>query len=102
MGINKNTVYVGDLFGNLNNSLVFHLPPLKDVEGYIDTKHHLPEMPSAEEMSEKEQNLGEMNKLLVKKIEELTLYMIDLKKDNNALKRAQDTMNKKLKRYHIN
>ncbi len=80
----------------------YHLPSLKDLEGYTNINRHLPEMPTAEEISEKGQNLGEMNKLLVKKIEELTLYMIDLKKDNDALKLAQDKINKKLKSHHIN
>jgi len=55
------------------------LPSLTDVKTYIDQNQHLPEVPSAEEIAKNGLNLGEMNKLLMKKVEELTLYIIDLK-----------------------
>jgi len=60
---------------------VFHkdykLPALEDVKTYIDQNHHLPEVPSEQDVVEKGLNLGEMNKLLMKKVEELTLYLIE-------------------------
>jgi delta-aminolevulinic acid dehydratase/porphobilinogen synthase len=61
----------------------YSLPTLSDVKTYIDQNHHLPEMPSAAEVAKDGLNLGEMNELLTKKVEELTLYLIaENKKDN--------------------
>ena len=56
------------------------------VEKYIIANKHLPEMPSAEEISNSEVNLFEMQKLQMKKIEELTLYIIELQKQLNDIK----------------
>jgi hypothetical protein len=56
----------------------YQLTPLSEVKLYIDKNQHLPEMPSEQEIAKNGQNLGEINKLLVKKIEELTLYLITL------------------------
>ena len=55
----------------------YSLPTLKEIETYIQHNKHLPEVPSATEMEKEGINLGEMNMLLLKKIEELTLYAID-------------------------
>jgi|GEM_PF-889305 len=57
-----------------------HLPSLTEVQAYIDQNQHLPEIPSEQEIAKDGLNLGEMNKLLLKKIEELTLYLIDKEK----------------------
>lgn len=59
----------------------YKLPTLESVNAYIQKNHHLPEMPSANEVHTEGQDLGEMNKLLLKKVEELTLYLIE--KDKN-------------------
>lgn len=53
------------------------LPKLADIKTYIDEYHHLPEMPSAEDVTKQGLNLGETDRLLTKKVEELTLYLID-------------------------
>jgi len=58
----------------------FHLPTLAETAAYINQNHHLPEIPSEQEIAKNGLNLGEMNKLLVKKVEELTLYLIELNK----------------------
>ncbi len=58
----------------------YNLPSLTDTENYIKQNKHLPEVPSACEMEENGINLSEMNMLLLKKVEELTLYVIELKK----------------------
>jgi len=58
----------------------YTLMPLTDVKSYIDKNHHLPDMPSAEKVEKDGLNLGEMNKLLLKKVEELTLYLIEKEK----------------------
>jgi hypothetical protein len=56
------------------------LPSLLEVKTYIDQNQHLPDMPSAKEIEKDGLNLGEINKILTKKVEELTLYLIE--KDN--------------------
>jgi hypothetical protein len=55
----------------------YQLPNLSDIESYVKKNKHLPEIPSASEIEENGQDLGEMNKLLLKKVEELTLLLID-------------------------
>ena len=55
----------------------YQLPPLKEVEKYIKANKHLPEIPSAAEIENEGVQLGEMNKLLLKKIEELTMHLIE-------------------------
>ncbi|MBR0304492.1 MAG: hypothetical protein IJQ94_02480 [Bacteroidales bacterium] len=56
----------------------YSLTSLQDLQKYIKENRHLPDVPSAEEISDSGVNLGEMNTLLLKKIEELTLYIINL------------------------
>jgi hypothetical protein len=58
----------------------YNLLPLSELESYINQNKHLPEVPSAKEMEEKGLNLKEMNLLLLKKVEELTLHLIEMKK----------------------
>jgi hypothetical protein len=64
----------------------YKLPELKIIEAYVNQNKHLPEIPSAKEMEENGLNLKEMNLLLLKKIEELTLYVIDQQKQIDQLK----------------
>jgi hypothetical protein len=59
----------------------YTLPTLTEVKTYIEQNHHLPEIPTAEQIEKEGLNLGEMNKLLVKKVEELTLYLIEKDKE---------------------
>jgi hypothetical protein len=61
----------------------YNLPTLEEVEKHIKEKGHLQDIPSAAEVEAKGIELGEMNKLLLQKVEELTLYMIDQKKAND-------------------
>ncbi|MGN6493880.1 MAG: hypothetical protein ACTHLE_17915 [Agriterribacter sp.] len=58
----------------------YQLPTLEEVEQYIKTYKHLPEMPTAAEVEKDGLNLGDNQVLLVKKIEELTLYTIEQEK----------------------
>ncbi|MEH3112268.1 hypothetical protein [Pedobacter terrae] len=60
---------------------------LEALEGYIKANKHLPDIPSAKDVKENGIELGEMNKLLLKKIEELTLHMISQQKEINELKK---------------
>ncbi|MCW3789225.1 hypothetical protein [Plebeiibacterium sediminum] len=57
----------------------YNLKDLGEVESYIKTHKHLPDIPSAEEMEASGVNLVEMNKLLLQKVEELMLYAIQQK-----------------------
>ena len=54
----------------------FRLMPLSLVSDYVNKYHHLPGVPSEKEIAENGLSLGEMNKILTKKVEELTLYLI--------------------------
>ncbi len=58
----------------------YDLPTLAEIETYINTNKHLPGVPSAKQVEENGVSLGEMNALLLKKIEELTLYIIEQEK----------------------
>lgn len=64
----------------------YNLPSLQEVEQHIITNGHLKDIPSAKTVEEKGIELGEMNKLLLQKIEELTLYVIALNKEIENLK----------------
>ncbi|SEN89468.1 hypothetical protein SAMN04488505_11469 [Chitinophaga rupis] len=64
----------------------YALPSLAVVEKYINEHKHLPDMPSAQEVQKEGLDIGEMNKQLLQKVEELTLYIIQLKKDSEAQK----------------
>ena len=57
----------------------YALPSLDSVAHYIRDRGHLPEIPKASEVEQDGVALGEMNRLLLKKIEELTLYLIENK-----------------------
>ena len=58
----------------------YDLSTLEEVEAYIKDNKHLPEVPSAKEMEENGIELAQMNMLLLKKIEELTLHLIEQNK----------------------
>jgi hypothetical protein len=64
----------------------YNLPTLEEVEKHIAEKGHLENIPSEEEVLKNGIVLGEMNAKLLQKIEELTLYMIEMKKENERVK----------------
>ncbi|MBR4838393.1 MAG: hypothetical protein IK004_08165 [Bacteroidales bacterium] len=64
----------------------YHLMSLKDTESFIKQNGHLPNVPSAAEVEKGGIELGEMNAVLLQKIEELTLYVIELEKKIEELK----------------
>ena len=70
----------------------YELKPLSDVERYIDENGHLPEIPNAQEVEAEGVSLGEMNKLLLKKVEELTLHLIEKDKQVANLERRMQVM----------
>ncbi|MBU0488554.1 MAG: hypothetical protein KKD31_11460, partial [Bacteroidetes bacterium] len=63
----------------------YKLMNFSELEKYIKIHNHLPDVPSEQEVLENGVNLGEMDAILLKKIEELTLYMIQLKKENDRM-----------------
>lgn len=58
----------------------YHLMPLSEVEAYVAKNKHLPEIPSESEVIENGVDVAEMNKLLLQKVEELTLHLIEQEK----------------------
>ena len=63
----------------------YELMNLPELKKYIAINSHLPEIPSANEMNEGI-SLGNMNKLLMQKVEELTLYVLQLNEEIQSLK----------------
>ena len=96
----------------------YNLQPLSQVEQFIKTNKHLPEIPSAKGVEKNGLDIGDNQTLLLKKIEELTLYLIEqnkkteeqnkkaeqliidngqLKKENEQLKSQVQKQNEELK-----
>ena len=63
----------------------YDLMDLSSTERFIQQHHHLPGIPAAKEIEENGITLGEMNVKMLEKIEELTLHMIQLQKENDQL-----------------
>ncbi len=74
----------------------YNLPTIEEVEKHIAEKGHLENIPNEKEVLENGINLGEMNAKLLQKIEELTLYMIEMKKENTEMKKDILLLKKKL------
>lgn len=66
----------------------YTLMPLTDLESFIHKNKHLPEVPTTKEVLKNGVNVSDMNALLLKKVEELTLYVIDLQKEIDLLKQS--------------
>ena len=74
----------------------YKLRTLEEVENYISKNKHLPEIPSEPEVAENGINLGEMDAKLLQKIEELTLYLIEQNKQNQAQQAEIETLKAKI------
>lgn len=74
----------------------YELLPLPQVESFIDKHHHLPNLPSAEDLVETGINVAKMDSKLLEKIEELTLYVIDLNKRIKQLEAELQTASQKI------
>ena len=70
----------------------YKLRPLDEVEQFIKDNGHLPDVPSEKEVQTTGVDLGKTDAMLLQKIEELTLYMIQLKKENDALKQKVEQL----------
>lgn len=64
----------------------YQLRPLSEVEGYIKENKHLPNIPSAKALEAEGLDLAEIASKQMEKIEELTLYLIQVEKDMQQLK----------------
>ncbi len=67
----------------------YKLRSINEVENYIKKNNHLPGIPSAKTIEESGMSVGEMQRLQMEKIEELTLYIIELKKEIDNLKKQK-------------
>lgn len=68
----------------------YKLKPLNEVEAFIKENKHLPSVPSAAKIQEKGAHVAELMTKMMEKIEELTLYSIEQKKEIDELKRRLD------------
>jgi hypothetical protein len=73
----------------------YNLKPLSEVETFIKANKHLPNIPSADELVKDGLDLGKMQSLQMEKIEELTLYMIEMKKEIESLKKENEVLKSK-------
>jgi len=89
-----------DMAGPLVPDYVFandyKLKSLQEVEDFIKENNHLPEIPSAKEIEKNGLMLAEMNMSLLKKMEEMTLYMIEMKKENEEIKKENKKQDEKI------
>jgi hypothetical protein len=75
----------------------YKLKPLNEVESFIKINHHLPDVPSAKELEASGMNLAKMNNVLLLKIEELTLYMLELQKKSDLQELQINKLTQELK-----
>ncbi|WP_443946637.1 hypothetical protein ACJVDH_05910 [Pedobacter sp. AW1-32] len=73
----------------------YQLPSLPEIEQQIKLSGHLSEIPSAKDVETNGVALGEMNKLLLKKVEELTLHLIEKDKQIKSLIQRMDHLERK-------
>lgn len=70
----------------------YPLPSLDEVNSFVQANGHLPDVPSQQEMEGAELGLGEFSMLLLRKVEELTLYVVDLHEKNQELQAKLETL----------
>jgi len=76
----------------------YKLPTIEEVAKHIQEKGHLPNIPSAEEVKNNGIEVGEMNKLLLEKIEELTLYTLGQEEKLKSVKCVNKELLKRLEK----
>jgi hypothetical protein len=74
----------------------YNLRPLMDLEKYIKQNGHLPDVPSASEVEKNGLDVGDNQATLLKKIEELTIYIIDINKKVDKLSKENEMLKKKV------
>jgi hypothetical protein len=73
----------------------YKLTPLKELENFIAIHKHLPDIPTTADVKENGVNLSEMNILLLKKVEELTLHLIEMDKKIETMQKVNKRVKKK-------
>lgn len=73
----------------------YNLMPLSEVKDFVQTNSHLPNIPSEKEIREDGLSLEEMQLKLLQKVEELTLYVIELDEKNKELEAEIETLKMK-------
>ena len=98
--VNTDQINTKDIKINMNNvaDYVFEkgydLKDLYEVENYVNENKHLPGVPSAAEIESEGVSVSKMTNILLEKVEELTLHMIQLKKENEMLRQTIENMQK--------
>jgi hypothetical protein len=80
-------VLIQDDWGDFVFEKEYDLMPLEQLDDYLKVNKHLPDFPSAAEVEQDGLALGETERLLTIKVEELTLYILQLKKEIDSLKK---------------
>lgn len=75
----------------------YNLMSLEEIESFTKKNKHLPNVPSADEMAESGLDVAQTSKMFMEKIEELTLYMIELNKEVKLLKAENEVLKAKIK-----
>jgi len=78
----------------------YKLMPLHEVEQFVKINSHLPEIPSATEITKNGLSMGEMQNKLLQKVEELTLYMISQQKTIDQQQAQIKELNNKLSKLN--
>jgi hypothetical protein len=100
IGLTASTIKADDINVNMNNAAdyvfdeSYNLKSLSEVESYVNEHKHLPGIPSAADMAENGVSVSAMSNMLLEKVEELTLHMIRLEKENEALKAEVKSLKK--------
>ena len=100
IGLTASTIKADDINVNMNNAADYvfdenyDLKSLSEVESYVNEHKHLPGIPSAADMAENGISVSAMSNMLLEKVEELTLHMIRLEKENAALKAEVKSLKK--------
>ena len=91
----REVIINNDTWGDYVFEHDYSLMGLRELENYFTINHHLPEIPSAEEIKESGIPIGEMQKLQMVKIEEIILYLVQLKKENESMRAEINNLKKK-------
>ncbi len=87
----KNTIRAKEYFAEVPTWYDFVFEPgydlmsIAELEVFVNTNKHLPDVPTTKQVSENGVDLADMTSVLLKKVEELTLYIIELNKKNDLL-----------------
>lgn len=78
----------------------YKVMPISKLKLFVKDNHHLPEIPDAAEQKKEGVDLGEMNNKLLKKVEELTLYLFEQDKKIKALEASNKVFKKGIKKLN--